>query len=379
MYVYLGPLQEYDINGIHSLIITQLPNFKEEFLKLSVLLQNICVTYLLSRKNYNLLSQVIMCSDIKMEIKKKLYVLLEVGLHDDAYNLICTDDLGPKISVNIHNLLDYMYDNAKKYDFVKFFSVLFTKLPYEDQFAIMRNLPKKLGSFCDIFTLLCEEINRTYSGEYVRNNNLYEGLELLCKFVNEYNLQGHLQHFITQKHENFIISNIIIQNVLNLRMSSLTNTISVIPSKKVVILTQNMFKNNMNNINYIITNLVKRDHNMLTVLHNYKYQITDCTDIDLGNLVTFLQNAQSSDRITDDSLNDNFTFSGCSEHVLLEYFITNNFVKCLEKCLNENKNIKYSRRHIQMASKNKSLSVLKKFKNNYTISKVTKHIICNSS
>ncbi len=487
---------------INNYIICYTPKFADHFKTLSIDKKNRCLNYLLENNEYNLISKIIFDPHIKLDNNVKLRILLESNMYDDLINYILlgkhnnndeyinlekkynykpptytilngvyTQDnkeilltkLEEKslinltlnesiLQLNIHGLLTYIYNNGNKYDIIQFFKNLCPKLSIEDNILIIKNLPKSLDNFHNIFVLLCDillekiitcnkmlycikntetkktperkqtmeemmnfipprcnkrevDINEftlcletilsseNILKEQVIGNNpitidvfptindtmllidsninfvdlAYEMLlqnNDIINFVNEYNLGIHLNEFTNNTYSNYIIKNIIAQNLLNIGKY---NNYEII-QYKFLHMTHNIYKKNRNNINNIINSVIIPDHNMLTIVYNYSKSLIKNVDIQLYELQIFLQSIQQ--QMNDDDIYNNFSFDKnnyeklSNTNFLLEYFIKNNMPKCLNEYLNNNK-VKYFDDHVKMANKSELLNILKKNKSSH--------------
>ncbi len=521
---------------IDNYIICYTPEFVEHFKTLSIDTKNRCLKYLLDNNEHNLISKIIFDSDIIIDVNTKLKILLENKMYDDTINYIllndCNNDeyinlenkyneqINPKehtilngvftqgdkriltffdetllinsvlnepiLPSSIQNLLTYIYKNENKYDIKQFLKKLHQKISIDDLILIIKNLPKSLNNFYDIFTLLCDILvekiimfnkmlycikNTTNNkinedefdinidddnniapigglpavavlppiggyamvgppaggfapmGNYQRHikkevdindfascietflsvNNIQNekiikdervpvesfptindtillidsGINFVdsaykmllqnddvINFVNEYSLGNHLNKFTNNTYSNYIIKNIVIQNLLNVGRYDKNESITY----KFLHMTSNIYKKNSNNINNIVNNVIIPDHNMLTIVYNYSKSLIKNFNTQLYELQIFLQSIQ--DIISDDDIYNNFSFNEnnyeklCDTNYLLEYFIKNNMPKCLNAYLNNDK-VKYYDHHIRMSNKSELLNILKKNKSSH--------------
>lgn len=185
-------------------------------------------------------------------------------------------------------------------------------------------------------------------------NNQY-----IMNFVNEYNLNIQSNKFTT----NYIIKNIVIQNMLNKGTYDKYENITY----KMIHMTPNIYKKNCKIIDVIINNVIIPDHNMLLTIYNYSNMFPKCFNVKLKELQTFLQFIQTT--ICDDDIYNNFLYGkkiwdDLNDQYLIEYFLKNNMPKCLNIYLN-NCNVKYYESHIKMAKKSELLNILVQHKNLY--------------
>lgn len=338
----------------------------------------------------------------------------------------CINDVFNKcfISTNIQPLLNHIYLNEDDYDIVNFFNLLVKQIGLDDKLYIVNNLPKKLNKFYEIFNIICDSIidiidicveycenlylakisscekvienyehglgriydiildagtgieqaikqlnditsNKPNFVELCNNENLQNNN--ISNFVNEYNLSTQLDKFINSN--NYLIQNVVIQNMLN---KGLIND-KITMKFKMITMTSNIYKKNIKNIDYVINNLVKNDHNMLVIMLNYAKRLPDCHKVSLNDLKIFLHHVQKS-YINDDDIFNNFTLNEKIDNEMklwfFEYFIMAGMPKCLDVFFTFNNDMKYNRTHIKMAKNSKVRDVLIKYKSSYTITNV---------
>ena len=192
------------VEQIDNIITCYSPEFVDHFKSLSVNMKNKCLKYLLKNDEFKLLSEIILDKDINVDFNVKLKILLENQKYDDVINCILSNNNNNKynvieklynnsikidphsiltgvktnpnkqlsntqsednilindaineseISVNIHNLLDYIYKN--NLDDINLIKIIFSKVHIQDKILIITNLPKSLNNFNDIFVMLCD-------------------------------------------------------------------------------------------------------------------------------------------------------------------------------------------------------------------------------
>lgn len=416
----LGLSGELTINilnhSFNNFIITYSLTFTDEFEKLDPKDKNLCVNTLLSLKNYDILSQVIAHKDVNLDINVVLDILIKYKIYNKAISLLM--ETNKPLNINMQPLLDHIHINQDSYDIVGIYAQILklilsiapdippTVLTQEEMqkklllegvrtrdilnniqqpipspyskpneskqlssvflLELIHNIPKSLNKFCELFIMLCESYNNipqeklytTFLNGTNEQDHTYTNI--LTEFINNYPLCQHLQYFINLNSNNYLIKNIVIQNMLNNKLIPKT-----IPENKTIILTQNITKYNFKNIDTIIKNFVKHDHNLLLIMDNYKIK----TNINLNiipsqEIQKYLQKIQYCPG--DDYIFNNFDIS-LEDNWFLEYFIKHNLKDCLTKYLLMHPTIKFDRNHMNMASKNKCLSILNKFKSQYTI------------
>jgi hypothetical protein len=342
---------------VDSTSICYISNFEENFNKLNIELQNMCIEHLSKTNNFNLLSKIIFNKYVTFEFDVKLSVLLKYKLYNEAIKYI-NDNKNKYINNDTQFLLKYVYENESNDNIMSFLKLVFGNVNATDKIYILSQLPKSLENFCDIFVILCDMLGANHG---------------TINFVNEYKLSQHLQYFVDKDYDNYIIKNIVIQNMLNIG-----KFVAPYKENKMVIMTPNIYKKNVKNINNVIENYVIRDHNMLTIMYNYKKVLPYCFDMDLVELEIFFRSIQHTSYINDDLIFNNFNFKNNPDKAvyLFEYFIQHNFKKCLKAFLNnipsplnitgDYKRFTYNKEHILMAKNSEILNILIGFNKYYT-------------
>lgn len=370
-YYYNILLQKNNINVLNSLVICYIPNFEENFDNLSLELKNICVEYLISKNNLELLSKIISRDEIVISNRIKLSIFLKYDMWEKAIAIICDENNNlPLWQINnIHKLIDYIYQDSTNPNNIKCLGIIFKSSRNNqigDQITIINNLPKSLTNFYELFVMLCDILKtKPYDLDYCDYKRY-----TLIDFVNEYNLGRHLNEFINNNCDNHIIQNIVTQNMLNLGMC--TNHIFFDHTKQ-IILTTNIYKKNIKNIDHIINHIIIHDNNMLMVLFNYTKTILTHSRVTLTEVQTFLQKIQH-EKLCDDMLYEKYfkisdiymdknTFNGTKW--LFEYLIKHNYEKCLTTYFEGIPQCSYNMEHVKMAKNKAVFNVLTKFKHRY--------------
>lgn len=413
----------------NNFIITYSPLFTEEFKTLTPKNKNLCVNTLLHLNKTDILSKVITDKDITLDYNTKINIAIKYKLFDDAIALLFETNIN--LDVNIQPLLDHIHINQNNYDvidiYIKIFKLILYPIdkpkeeiiltpeeirrkalmegiktrdalnnnppmnmvwnnnpqinfalnnghqlidinpqppppkpkyiPIMDTLELIHNLPKSLNTFCKLFPILCD---------LQMENNTTD----LNNFINNYTLSQHLQYFESINSNNYIIKNVIIQNMLNNKKIPQT-----IPIEKTLTLTQNITKYNFKNIDTIIKNFVKHDHNLLVIMDSYNIKTNiNLTKIPSQEIQKYLQKIQHCPG--DQYIHDNFDLSLYDEW-FLEYFTHHGLKKCLTKYLITHPTMKFDKNHVNAASKSKCLDILNKFKNNYRITTKHKRVLLN--
>jgi hypothetical protein len=71
-----------------------------------------------------------------------------------------------KFIIDLHPLLNYVYNNENDYDIIKLLNVLFKKVSIDEAILIIINLPKKLSNFKEIFIYACDLLVQNLSLMY---------------------------------------------------------------------------------------------------------------------------------------------------------------------------------------------------------------------
>ena len=282
-----------------------------------------------------------------------------------TYNNYCNDDDVEKIDLNRktgrvdqHTIIPQCTGRA----------VLWSQ-QLDQPVSIINNAPVnvRMPSFTNyIKNELFNNIGKKQDFDDLVKNHLASNPEIV-KFVNEFDLSHQLKNMINVDTDNFLIKNIITQNMLNKGNSDTLKNLE----HKLVIMTSNIYKQNHKNLENVINNSIRADYEMISILFNYTQRLPKIQAYELDDLQRFLRSIQNDNNITDDLIYEYLLMSFAhftnksNNKWTIEYFISKNFPKCLNLCFETFGDIQYDSTYVNMAKNNELLSILIKFKNRF--------------